>query len=202
MKALAQNKPMQPAIDDRQAFVDAMSCTANNVCIVASDGPGGRCGLTISSMVSVSAEPPMLLICVNRKSLAHNVILANGSFSLMALSASQQELADDFSGRSKRGQNYIFNPKEWHNNGVENPVLRSANAIFECKTTRPVATGTHTLFIAEVLHSSCNSGAPLLYSSRRYTRPAPIKQGTKVVLEAIVSAIENPKMNKLKGSTK
>src|SRR5436190_4986272 len=52
----------------RAEFVDAMSRAATGVTVVTSDGIAGRFGQTVSAMCSVSADPPTLLVCINRKS--------------------------------------------------------------------------------------------------------------------------------------
>ena len=53
---------------DRDAFVEAMSRAVSGVSIVTTDGQAGRFGQTVSAMSSVSADPPLLLVCINRKS--------------------------------------------------------------------------------------------------------------------------------------
>ncbi|MCK5324853.1 MAG: flavin reductase, partial [Woeseiaceae bacterium] len=50
-------------------FTNAMRHAVSSVSIVTTDGTHGRYGLTISSMTSVSADPPMLLVCVNRNNV-------------------------------------------------------------------------------------------------------------------------------------
>jgi flavin reductase len=51
-------------------FREGMAVLAGAVNIVTTDGPGGRAGLTASAVCSVTAEPPTLLVCVNRGSSA------------------------------------------------------------------------------------------------------------------------------------
>jgi len=92
-----------PAPDLRRNFIDSMSRTVNGVSIVSTDGPQGRYGLTINSMTSVSAEPPLLLVCVNRASVAHDAIRDNGRFMVNVLTASQQRIAECFAGSSRDG---------------------------------------------------------------------------------------------------
>ena len=45
-----------------------MGAAVTGVSVVTTDGAGGRLGLTVSSMASVSADPPMLLVCIGRRS--------------------------------------------------------------------------------------------------------------------------------------
>ena len=57
-------------IDLRDRFLQGMSCAAATVNVVTTDGPGGRAGVTVSAMSSVSADgdAPTLLVCVHEKS--------------------------------------------------------------------------------------------------------------------------------------
>ena len=59
-------------------FVAAMGLAATGVSVVTTDGPAGRFGLTVSAVSSVSAEPPLVLVCINRKSPAMAAVEAPG----------------------------------------------------------------------------------------------------------------------------
>jgi Flavin reductase like domain len=58
-------------------FRSAMRGAASGVTVVATDGPGGRFGQTVSAMCSVSADPPLVLICLHGRSPANDAIAAN-----------------------------------------------------------------------------------------------------------------------------
>ena len=94
-------------------FINVMSRAVNGVSIVTTDGDLGRYGLTVSSMTSVSAEPPMLLVCVNRSSAAHDAIRDNGRFGINVLGANQHKLAAVFAGNSEYGDPYSFDRESW-----------------------------------------------------------------------------------------
>ena len=96
-----------------KAFTNAMRRAVSGVSIVTTSGDFGRYGLTISSMTSVSAEPPMLLVCVNRDSIAHDAIAGNRRFAINVLSARQQHLAATFAGSNASGPAYDFSSEEW-----------------------------------------------------------------------------------------
>src|SRR4051812_12981666 len=85
------------------AFVSAMAGAATGVNIVTTDGQAGRVGLTVSAMASVSAEPPMLLVSINRRSPLLAAILENGVFGVSVLGVHHAELADSFAGRPREG---------------------------------------------------------------------------------------------------
>ena len=150
------------------AFIDSMSRAVNGVSIVATDGPHGRFGLTVSSMTSVSASPPMLLVCVNRDAVPHDAIRANGHFSINVLAANQQAMANHFAGRTEDA--YTFDPASWDTSGSL-PRLRQATAWFECRLSSAMSLGSHTVFVGEVVDACPGEEAPLLYTGRDYGRP-------------------------------
>ena len=116
-KALAGNAEVNRGRDSGdvgvEAFLGAMRVQATAVNVVTSDGPGGRVGVTVSAMSSVSAEPPLILACVNRRSPCVATIRENGVFCINALSAEQSHLADTFAGRPNAGVPFDFRAASW-----------------------------------------------------------------------------------------
>src|SRR5690625_307149 len=92
--------PSSPHFDVcKDEFLAAMRKVASSVCIVATDGPGGRFGVTVSAMTSVTAEPPAVLVCVNNGNFVIPAIEKNQSFSVNLLHESQRHVSDVFAGR-------------------------------------------------------------------------------------------------------
>lgn len=152
------------------AFTDAMSRAVNGVSIVTTDGPKGKFGLTVSSMTSVSVTPPMLLVCINRSSIAHDAIRDNERFAINVLASRQNEIANQFAGRGDVGSEYRFDQREWDTTtGV--PRLCGAAAIFECQLVSAMTFGTHSIIVGQVTHSCPGKDVPLLYTGRNYGRP-------------------------------
>ena len=179
-------------ISVRSDFRSAMSQAVTGVNIVTTDGPEGRYGLTVSAVSSVSAEPPMLLVCVNQKSVAGSAIEANGSFAINVLAAGQQSAAETFSGSDAHGDAYAFHDEDWTTAVTKSPVLQGAVANFDCKIEAVIPAATHSIFVGRILATRAYPGTPLLYTSRSYGRPlhqagrspwAKLLTGTKTVLE-------------------
>ncbi len=151
-------------------FINAMSRAVNGVSIVTTDGHLGRYGLTVSSMTSVSAEPPMLLVCVNRSSAAHDAIRDNGRFAVNVLGANQHRHAAAFAGNSEYGNAYAFDRESW-DLAEPLPRLRSAAAYFRCELESAMSFGTHSIIVGRVTRSHPGEQSPLLYTGRDYGRP-------------------------------
>ena len=94
-------------------FISSMSRAVNGVSIVTTNGPQGRFGLTVSSMTSVSATPPMLLVCINRDAVPHDAIRANGRFTINVLGEGQQAVANQFAGRTDNDAQWRTSTVSW-----------------------------------------------------------------------------------------
>jgi len=174
------------------AFQSAMSLAVTGVNIVTTDGPLGRYGLTVSAVSSVSTEPPMILVCVNRKSIANNAIRGNGAFAISVLASRQQAFAETFSGSGEHGSAYTFDSNDWLTEVTGSPVLIGAVASFDCEIESAVPAATHTIFVGRVMATAETRDTPLIYTSRNYSKPqatafsnpaAQLIAGTKSVLE-------------------
>ena len=156
-------------------FVEAMAAAASGVSIITTDGSSGRFGLTVSAVTSVSAEPPLLLCCINRKNAIAAAITENGCFAASLLSEEQVALAKIFAGRPDQGQMaYDFGAAQWYQGVADSPVLEFAAATFECRLDSWHDGGTHRIFIGNVVSASI-SGLPVLaYHHRKFGRFTPL----------------------------
>ena len=156
----------------RADYIAAMAHAATPVTIVTTNGTAGRFGLTVSAVTSVTADPPMLLVCVNRKTPAAAAITTNGVFAVNLLSADNRAMAESFAGRPLQGAPYDFGHPGWEGlNGL--PLLGSALAAFECEIESWHDAGTHRVFIGRVRASRGTGEAPLIYWNRAFARIAP-----------------------------
>ena len=149
-------------------FIDAMSRVATSVTIVTTDGKAGRFGLTVSAMSSVTADPPTLLICINRHNPIDAAIRENQVFGVNALRADQRWVAETFAGRPRRGTPYDFQAGSWHIENTGSPLLIGAVAWFDCVLIAAHHVGTHTIAIGRVVASGTEPGTPLIYGRRSF----------------------------------
>ncbi|MBD1599872.1 flavin reductase family protein [Pseudomonas typographi] len=166
------SRTLTPSYCDIGAFINAMGGAVTGVGIVATDGPGGRFGVTVSSMASVSAEPPMLLVCVRASSPSAQAVKANGRFTLNLLHAAQAHLADAFAGRPRTGAAYDFSDPAWVSDADQAPRLEGACASFVCELESAQQAGSHLILIGTVSACYHQPQPPLLYCGRRYGVPA------------------------------
>ncbi|WP_373504376.1 flavin reductase family protein [Aestuariivirga sp.] len=153
-----------------QDFVAAMGLAATGVSVVTTDGPSGRFGLTVSAVSSVSAEPPLVLICVNRKSPAVAALDGNGTFAVNLLGADNRAYAENFSGRPREGKPFDFGNHAWREGETGLPLVDDATAIFECETHDSLDAGTHRIYIGRVIAAHKGEAEPLVYCNRAFRR--------------------------------
>jgi len=156
---------------ERSAFIEGMSHAACTVSVVTTDGRHGKIGVTVSSMASVSADPPSLLICVHHQSKACEAIRENGVMCVNILDEDQSNISDRFAGRGDTDPMDNFNFEVWSQGVSGSPMLKNALVNFDCKVSDHFQFGSHYIFIGEVQDIRYKeSGRVLVYANRAYGR--------------------------------
>lgn len=144
---------------DPAAFKSAMRRLAGGVTVVTSRHGATVNGMTATAVCSVSADPPLVLVVLNRASASHGVVARGGAFALNFLAEDQVEIATYFAGRD--GKTFDAVP---HRLGVTGcPLIEGAAAKLECVVDSQHDEGTHTIFVGSVLHAETAENAPLAY---------------------------------------
>ncbi len=151
-------------------FTLAMGAAATGVTVVTTHGVAGRFGITVSAISSVSAEPPLLLVCVHRRNPSVAAITQNGRFAVNILGEQQSDVARTFSGRPVAGEPYDFTRHGWHDGAHGMPLVVGAAAHFECEIESIHDAGTHRIFIGRVIAAARGKSPPLIYSNRTFGR--------------------------------
>ncbi len=161
-------------MDLRSRFLEGMSRAATFVAVVTTDGPGGRDGVTVSSLTSVSAdgEAPALLACIHHQSPAAVAILKNEAFCANLLHESQQAVAGRFAARGQRGERAArFDGQGWAPGASGQPQLAGATAAFHCRLATALLWQTHYIIVGQVSAVDLsNEPAALLYGQRGYRK--------------------------------
>ncbi|MFG3289170.1 flavin reductase [Streptomyces sp. NPDC048179] len=156
----------------RDEFRNAMAHLAAAVSILTTDGPGGRCGITLSAVCSVTDSPPTVLACVNRSSAMHDVFINNGRVALNVLGGDQAELARHFSGATNVAMDERFAWDIWESAGhVPVPVLRDAPVTLTGTLSGRTPMGSHSVLFVRVeeIHVRGDAGG-LVYHNRDFHR--------------------------------
>ncbi len=152
------------AVLSSESFRGLMQTFASSVSVITAAHEGRLYGLTVTTATSVSAEPPSMLIMVNRSSRSYQAIAASNSFAINVLAEGQEEIGTVFASKSEdkfSGLDYKF--------GVTgSPVLKGASAHLECRIVTSFEYATHSIFIGQVVAGQAGSLFPLLYHGRAY----------------------------------
>jgi flavin reductase len=153
------------------AFREAMSRVAGAVHVIATSGPGGLSGATVTAVTSVTDSPPSLLICLNQQSRTLAAIRANGAFSVQALAADQIDIARVFAGvKGAEGAARFRIADGWSGlEGDGQPLLGGVLASFSCRLSQLTPVGTHMIVIGSVEQAEVGGdGRALAYFRRDY----------------------------------
>jgi flavin reductase (DIM6/NTAB) family NADH-FMN oxidoreductase RutF/DNA-binding GntR family transcriptional regulator len=147
-------------------FREVIGRFASGVAVVTALHDGAAHGTTASAVTSLSLEPPMLVVCMNRESATGRAMKAARRFAVNVLSEDQADIADRFA--TKGGDKFAGTG---HTSGAwGEPLLDEALATMECQVVDEIAGGTHWVFIAEVDRASARPGAPLAYFRGQFGR--------------------------------
>jgi flavin reductase ActVB len=152
--------------DDRPggpvSFRQAMSRFASGVVIVsARDETGTPHGFTATAFTSVSADPPMVLACIDVGARCHRVFTQAASFAVDVLGLHHWPLAERFASKvdNKYRGEFAQDPQ-----GL--PWLPDSLAHFSCSVDQRLPAGDHTILVGRVCYVAVSEGEPAVYFDR------------------------------------
>lgn len=138
---------------------------ASGVTVVTTNNDGQLSGLTVSAFSSVSLEPPLVLICVDKQSSANQAIQAAKAYAVNILREGQDSLSNHFARRTPDK----FADVDYHLGNLNLPLLEGTLGFLECAVTQTVDAGDHYIYLGQVENASADANAkPLLYFSGGY----------------------------------
>lgn len=154
-----------PPFELRQVF----GTFATGVTVVTCQVGQRKHGITVNSFTSVSLDPPLVLIAIDRKAIAWEMIPAAGYFAVNVLTAEQRPLCDYFAKR-------LFADPENEFAGIPHlagvtgsPLIDGVLATIECRLINVYAGGDHDIFVGEVVTTKIYStDAPLIFHRGRF----------------------------------
>lgn len=148
-------------------FRAALSRFASGVTVVTTrDAAGKLHGLTVSAFCSVSLDPPLVLICIEKVTGSHYAFSESGEFTVSILAESQANWSEHFATELADKFDEIATLET--TNGL--PAIHDAAAVLECRIRYSHDGGDHTIFVGEVENVVVNDHSPLLYFRSNYRR--------------------------------
>lgn len=154
---------------------DALACFAAGVTVITTRVDGRPTGVTASSFTSVALEPPLVLVCLQKRVAAHAAILEQRTFVVNALGAGQIELGRRFAGLLPlEGDRFSDVPHQLAPTG--DPLLTGCPAWVACRLRERHQGGDHTILVGEVVAAGvANAAPPLLYHQRQWCVGRPVE---------------------------
>ena len=146
-------------------FRSALSRFPSGITVVTSvDSSGVPHGITVSAFCSVSLDPPLVLVCIEKTTGSYNALLESGFFAVNILAAGQDAISERFS---------LAMPDKFesiaHRKGIGGvPLLDEALVTLECKLRNAFDGGDHAIFVGEVENAGIRDGDPLVYFHGSY----------------------------------
>ena len=161
------------ALDLRMRFRTSLRLLASTVALVTASHGDRRGGLTATAACSLSIDPPLMIVCINRRSRTHRLICDSDRFCINYPGIHQAEIAQLFA-RHLADSEDKFAIGSWGVSAFGNPILLDGLATVECSVRRRIDEGTHSVFIGAVLDVVAQKQyEPLVYSQGGFARLVP-----------------------------
>jgi flavin reductase (DIM6/NTAB) family NADH-FMN oxidoreductase RutF len=155
---------------DPNLFRRVMSQFATGITIVTARDGEEIHGLTANSFCSVSLEPALVLVCIDKKAHSHHLIERGKNFAVNILNASQEALAKRFAANNLSALERFAGIK-FRTEATGAPVFQESLGWLDCKLVAAYPGGDHTIFVGEVVALGRHHGhEPLLYFHSNYQK--------------------------------
>jgi flavin reductase (DIM6/NTAB) family NADH-FMN oxidoreductase RutF len=153
-------------------FKAVMGRFATGVTVVTTRLDSQRAGVTVNAFCSVSLDPPLVLVCIERTAHIHDLLIEAGIFAVNLLAEGQDEIARCFATSSDR-RNLEFCGCQTKSVQTDAPVLRDALGYLDCVVTDVFPGGDHSIIVGRVEALGAIDRAPLVYYRRQYAQLLP-----------------------------
>ena len=140
---------------------------ATGVTIVTTkDKAGVPTGITANAFSSLSLNPPLVLVCIDKKANCYECFEDSGVFAVNLLGEHQEQLANRFATKGIEK----FQDTAWRMSANGIPLLDQTIGHIECTVTQGYEGGDHTIYLGEIIHAEAAGDRPLLFYKGKYQR--------------------------------
>ncbi|WP_417679847.1 flavin reductase family protein [Roseibium sp.] len=159
---------------DTRSLRDACGAFATGVTVISTRSAEGDHGMTANAFMSVSLDPPLISISLDRKCKMLERVREAGRYAVNILSSEMQPIALHFAGKHDPAFADIFEERHGF------PVLGGASAFLLTEVVQEIEAGDHSLFIGRVRHLERDPAAsPLLFCGGQFGELAPASMETR-----------------------
>lgn len=139
---------------------------ATGVTVITTDGEAGGHGMTANAFASLSLNPPLVLVAVDKRAAMLEFLAKNGCFAVNILRDDQEELSRRYATPG---------PKDFADVDITTavtgaPIFAHSVAFLDCRVHEVLPGGDHEIFVGEILAGDYSGGEPLLYYAGKYRR--------------------------------
>lgn len=148
-------------------FKSALRRWASGVTIVTTRAGDRELGMTVSAFSSVSLDPPLVLVCADKKAHTHPLIAEGGVFAVNLLADDQWDLSNRFATKGNEAER--FDGIECRRGPSGAPWLPDTLAVLDCRVVSAHDAGDHVIYVGEVLAAEVDdTRQPLVYYEAGY----------------------------------
>jgi flavin reductase len=141
---------------------------ATGVTVVTTDGEAGSHGLTANAVASLSLNPPLVLVAVDKRAATLDYLKKNGCFAMNILRLDQEKVSRRFATPGPKD----FSDLNIIKAATGSPILADCLAFLDCRVADILPGGDHEIFVGEIVAGEYQGGEPLLHFSGSYRRLA------------------------------
>jgi flavin reductase (DIM6/NTAB) family NADH-FMN oxidoreductase RutF len=156
-----------PDSDPALEFRRTLGMFATGVTVITTQMNGQAHGMTVNAFMSVSLQPPLVLISIDHRTRMNKLLRDGVPFGISVLADTQAVLSDHYGGRRR---DETAEPSFESIRGT--PLVEGALAHLVARVVRSYWGGDHTLFLGQVEYVRYGEGRPLLFHGGRYERIA------------------------------
>jgi flavin reductase (DIM6/NTAB) family NADH-FMN oxidoreductase RutF len=152
---------------DPDLFRGTLSNWASGVTVVTSRAGDDVRGMTASAFCSLSLDPPLVLVCIDKSAIMHDFVVKSNNFAINVLAREQEDVSRACASRRVE-ESRRLEGIPYHEEATGSPVLDHAIAYLDCRVENAFEGGDHTIFVGRVEAAGARDGEPLLYFRSAY----------------------------------
>lgn len=151
-----------------EAFKQTLRCWASGITVIITRREGGIHAMTATSFCSLSIDPPLIIVAVDKRNRTHERISEQKAFGVMILNSEQEDISNRAAGFKGEEGNFLLDVPH-HSEVTGAPILDQSLAWMDCSLYAAYEGGDHTIFVGKVEAAGEGEGKPLLWYSRGYS---------------------------------
>jgi flavin reductase (DIM6/NTAB) family NADH-FMN oxidoreductase RutF len=152
---------------DADLFRGTLANWASGVTVVTARRGDEVRAMTASAFCSLSLDPPLVLVCVDKNAIMHGFLEGNDAFAINILARHQEDVSRACASR-KVEESRRLEGIPYHAEVTGAPILDEALGYLDCRLEAAYPGGDHTIFVGRVEAAGAREGEPLLYFRGKY----------------------------------